>query len=327
MTKVATVLIPLLLLSCLASLSHARLYRWVDENGNVHYSDNVPPDQIESGHTELSEGGIRKKSVPRVKTAEELQKERELERLRNQQEELLEEQRSADQVLLETFRSEDDIRMARDGKFATIDVMILVTKNNVRRQQERLAGLRTEAGNLERTGKPIPKPLRDNITQIERAIRDAYSKIVDKEEQKKSIRTSYQEDLVRFRELKDLPESEAVIGDEQSRPVLHNIVTCASPGECDRLWEKAADYVREHATTAVHTSGVNVFITAPPAAEEDISLILSRINDKQGSGASLFLDLHCERSLSGKKMCESDKAQSILEGFRAAILDGSPAPP
>jgi len=329
MRKATALLIPAILLSGLISVAHGGLYRWVDEDGNVHYTDRIPPDQVKSEHTELSKKGVRIKSVSRAKTPEEIQKEQELERLRAEQEKLLEEQRAADQVLLRTFRSEDDMIMARDGKIAAIDVMTGVAKNNVLRQQERLVKLLAQAADLERAGKEVHKNLRDGIDQVGRAIRDSYADIVAREKQKDSIRADFGRDLERFRQLKKLPASESPIPIQESRPILHNLVACAEPAQCDRLWEKATDYVRQHATTAVQTSSSVVFITAPPTAEQDISLVLTRIDDKEGPGASLFLDLQCNRTLNGKAFCRGQQAQAIVQGFRAALLgaETSLAPP
>ena len=308
----------LFLLAGSISVGHAGLYRWVDEDGNVHYSDNIPPEHVRSGHTELSDRGLRVKTVPAAKTNEEVEQEQELERLRVQQEELLEQQRTADRVLLRTFRSEDDIAMARDGKIASIDVMIGVTKNNIRLQQEKHARLIAEAADLERAKKPVPEHLVENIAQAERMIRDAYAAIVAREEQKQSIRQKFDRDLGRFRELKDLPAAEPEPARE-TRPPLHNIVTCADATECSHRWAKATAYVDQHSTTRVQSSSATVVITAPPVTERDLSLILSRINDEDGPGASLFLDLRCSRTARGRAACEGQEAQSIIEGFRSAI--------
>ena len=54
MCKAITLLIPLLLVSALSSVCYGELYRWVDQDGKVHYTDSIPPDQVQSGHTELS---------------------------------------------------------------------------------------------------------------------------------------------------------------------------------------------------------------------------------------------------------------------------------
>lgn len=39
------------------------MYSWVDDHGNVFYSDNVPPTAAKHGHVELNRQGLRKKEV------------------------------------------------------------------------------------------------------------------------------------------------------------------------------------------------------------------------------------------------------------------------
>jgi len=326
MRKAITLLIPLLLVSTLSSVCHGELYRWEDQDGKVHYTDSIPPDQVESGHTELSEEGIRVKSVGKAKTPEEVEKEQELKRLRAEQKKLLEKQRSEDQVLVRTFHSEDDIIMAREGKITAIEVMIEATKNNVLRQQERLVKLLGQAADLERTGKEVHGNLIDGIRQVEEAIRDSYATIVTQEKQKNEIRAKFDQDLARYRQLKKLPVSKSPLPIQEKRPVLHNMVACAGPTECNRLWEKAKEYVRQNATTAVQTSNPQIVITAPPTTEKDISVILSRIDDKGGPGATLFLDLQCKRALNGREVCKGKRAETIVEGFRPALVGEETSP-
>jgi hypothetical protein len=320
MGKKVCLVLSALALSILLSPTQGGLYKWVDENGHVQYSDNVPPEQVQKAHTELSDRGVRIDQVERAKTPEEAKKEAELERLRRKKEALLAQQKEADEVLLRTFRSEDDLKMARDGKMTSVDVLIDVTKGNVRRQQNALVSLRSKAANLERTGKPVPAHLSDGIAQREQAIRAAYGTIIQQETKKDAIFAKFEEDLARFRQLKNLPARVTETRAEQTRPILHNIVPCPNAETCDRLWVKAADYVAEHVTTPVQTSSATILITAPPQTEEDISLVLSRIDDPNGTGASLFLDLQCHRSVRGREMCEGEKAQGVLKGFRKAIL-------
>ncbi len=42
------------------SIAKKKLYKWVDENGKVTYSDQVPPDQITKEHEEINKDGIQK---------------------------------------------------------------------------------------------------------------------------------------------------------------------------------------------------------------------------------------------------------------------------
>jgi len=318
MQRSATFLISLVLVTTTAA---GGLYRWVDEDGNVHYSDSVPPQQIEGEHTILNQDGVRVKSVPRAKTPEELQKEQEIERMRAQQQELLDRQQELDQALLRTFRSEDDIVMARDGKIAAVEVKIDVIRNNIRRGQDKLSELLKQAADLERAGRGVPNQVKEKILKTEREIGSAYEGILEGEQQKEAVRATFEADLERFRLLKNITASSVATPEpETSRPLVHNILACTDQQECDRLWGSATDYVRRSATTPVQTSTDSVVITARPASEDDISLILSRIRDKKGGGASLFLDLQCVDSTRGNAMCRNPKAQEVIEGFRPAVL-------
>ena len=58
MKKVSFLIMALLLFSFSAN---GGLYRWVDENGNVSYSDRVPQTAVRHGHVELNDQGLKKK--------------------------------------------------------------------------------------------------------------------------------------------------------------------------------------------------------------------------------------------------------------------------
>ena len=302
-------------------LGEARFYRWVDEQGVVHYTDQIPPTQVDKGHTSLSDKGIPLETVPPAQTLEELRRERELKRLRAEQERLLEQQRAADRVLLSSFRSVDDLIMARDGKLAAVDVVIGVARSNIRREQERLAQLRTEAADLERAGKPIPGHLEEAMAKAERAIRDAYASIVERERQKEEIRVESERDHRRFLQLKAISDDRAQILADSSRPALSNLVNCVGQEQCNRLWERAVAYVREHATTPVRNAGPNILITAAPRDPEDLSLALSLIKDPSEGTASLFLDMQCKNPGSADLDCPEERVLRVLDGFRQAVSD------
>jgi hypothetical protein len=310
----------LLLLPLLAPAQ--QLYRWVDDQGNVHYTDSIPPEYTEKGHQVLSPDGTRVREVAPAKTAEEIRRERELERLRAQQQRLIEQQKAADRVLLRSFRSVDDLIMARDGKLASGDVMIQVTKSNIRRQQDWLNRLRADAADLERAGKPVPERLREGIENSERSLKDAMAAILDRERQKQAIREEFGRDLARFRQLKNIPQTADPAAPAHTPPSLENLVLCADRAECDRLWRLARDYVRQHSTLPIESSGADVLMTAAPASSKDIGLIVSRIWNKQGSGASIFLDLQCRSYTATVGTCATPGRQEILDGFRPALQAG-----
>jgi hypothetical protein len=317
----------LLALALVPGPGEARMYRWVDDDGVVHYTDQLPPTQVEKGHTKLNEQGLKTETVAPAQSLEEVQRDRELERLRSQQQRLVEQQNAADRVLLRTYRSVDDLNMARDGKIAAIDVLIGVARGNIRRQQDWLRNLRTEAANQERAGKSVPPHLTESMEKTERYIRESYAAIVEREQEKERIRADFDRDLKRFRQLNDLPEDASAQPVAAARPMLNNLVSCRGAEQCDRYWSRALTYVRAHATTQVQAAGSNILIMAPPEEKDDLSLILSRVQEKGGDAASLFLDLQCRNQGSEDSTCRDERSKQVLEGFRAAVSDPEPTGP
>jgi len=321
LTAYAPALCAAVLLIGIASESKAVLYRWVDEEGTVHYTDTLPPDYVEQARTEFSQSGLPVNRVPRAKTPEEIRQEQELARLRSQQQILVDRLRAADRVLLRTFRSEDDLLRARDGKIATIDVMIQVTKNNIRRQETWLAELRTEAANLERAGKPIPEHLQAVIRKTEASIREGHDSVARREEQKTAIRNSFEQDLQRF---KQLLNGKAGTGKPASRralrPVLHEIAICSNQRECDLFWGKAQVYLTSASAFEIQIGESNdIIIVSPWKRRNEVRLILTRIADSTGPGASLFLELQCQFSLRGTDLCKSPELIELAEGFSTTV--------
>lgn len=114
-----------LLIFLTSSVAHASLYRWVDENGKVHFSDKVPPAMAQKGHTSLNKNGIES---AKVSSAEELKQEKEettkkpkvLEELTH--EEIAKaEQEEKDELLLSMYESKDDVVSVFSKKISKID--------------------------------------------------------------------------------------------------------------------------------------------------------------------------------------------------------------
>lgn len=294
-------------------------YRWVDDQGNVQYTDKIPPSEIDKAHTELSPDGMRVTDVPPVMTPEEIQRERALERLRAQQQRLIDEQQAEDRVLLRTFRSLDDMIMVRDGKLSAIDVMIQVTKSNIQRQRDWLLRLRGEAADLERAGEPVTDQIKERIATTERALNQALATILERERQKQEIRDTFARDLKRFRQLKNIREEASQVEEVTQTSKLENLIDCKDERECVRVWAEALDFVKLHATVPVETAGANVLMTKAPKSTSDISLTLTRIWNTDRKGAVIFLDLQCNHYSDSVEACQTEPRLQVLNAFRATI--------
>ncbi len=315
-----------LLLSLAVLPAQGRLYKWVDEEGNVHYSDKIPPSAVKNPYAKLDERGLVIERKERAKTPEEIAREEELRRLREAQRKQLEAQRARDKVLLSTFRSEDDIILARDGKLATYDAQIRIAYTNIERLKAWLATQKKRAADLERKGRKVPAKLLAEIENTRQQIKANYESILRQEKDKEFIRKKYAADLKRFRELKALKES-TVPKQEKRRfdAIVETVVVCDEKVDCDAAWEKAKAYARRHATTPVYVDTRRMFMTQPPRTKEDLSLSVSRLRPIPDKPEIIFLDVSCKKQVANETWCTTEQARKIRSAFRAAVMNGGAA--
>jgi hypothetical protein len=299
-----------------------KLYKWVDDKGQVHYTQSLPPSDSHRARSQLDKRGIVIEEVEAAKTEEELRQEAEQERLRKEQQRLVEKQQAEDRALLRTFRSEDDIIMARDGQLQSVDTSIRLTQANIKRLKSTLEEMQNDAAKRELSGTFVPKKLLEDISVKRQALDDAYRSIIDREHDKNRIRQSFARDLTRFRDLKKLKQSEDPIKEarESFNIALQNVYHCQSGSNCEGPWQRAKDYLKKHSTTPIKIEAKNIVITGAPIEANDISISVSRINDKKTGALLIFLDLQCKIISSQKGICANDDAVTrIKEGFRTAL--------
>src|SRR5690625_2076604 len=105
----------------LASTAQAQsVYRWVDDNGEIHYGDSVPTEYKDYGYVRLGPDGTVRERVEPALSPEEIIERRK--RRAAQAREEAEQRRRAtqDRMLLATYRSEEELRLERDSRLAGI---------------------------------------------------------------------------------------------------------------------------------------------------------------------------------------------------------------
>ncbi len=299
-------------------LPAGKLYRWVDDEGNIHFTDQMPAEQVDKGRTELNDRGLAIDQVSPAKTPEERAREAELERLRREQQRLREKQEAEDRVLLRTFHSVDDIALARDGKLAAVDVLIRVSERNNKLLKAKLAEEEKRAANLERAGKPIPEKWQNEIASSRSSLNDGYANILRHQENKAIIRQTYGEDIRRFRTLKNMQAEETDVGHdkESGKANLANVYRCEDAVSCDQAWSRAQAFAEDFATTELQQATNDLIITKPPLQHNDISVTIARLREAEGDAATLFLDVQCRGSTDGREFCESREVELIISRFR-----------
>lgn len=314
-----------LLIVVVSQPASAKLYKWVDEQGNVQYSDKLPPAVVKKPHEKLDRRGLIIDKTGRAKTPEEIAEEERVRKLQEETQRQIAMQKAKDRVLLNTYRSEDDIILARDGKLATIDSQIRITYTNITRLKDRLSGYKQRAAKRERQGKGIPVQLQTGIGNTRREINDSYASILRQEKDKDTIRNKYAQDLQRFRNLSKLKaDNQAEILAENERvkddAIVKTVLRCRDSAHCDQLWEKAKAYARKHATTRVYVDSERIFITQPPRKNDDLSITASRLRPRKDKEELIFLDIQCKKEIATDTWCKRPEAIEIRENFRPTVL-------
>lgn len=181
-----------MLFAAFGTAAEAKLYKWVDDKGETHYGEVVPPEyankdkvQIEKGREvkkkeSAGEGSSGKKSAGEEQAAID--------------------QRRRDKALVNTYSNEKEIDLSRDRNLQQVEARINSVQLLLKSAQESLDNYRKEADGLRRGGK-IPDSLQTDITEGENKVAKLKEDLAKAQEKAASVRASYEADKVRYREL------------------------------------------------------------------------------------------------------------------------------
>lgn len=182
-----------------AAFAQAKLYRWTDANGKVHYTDKMPTESAGRPADELNRQGtvVRRNDAPL--TAEQ-RAEAERERKRKLEEDLAaKEQKRKDLALLNTYSTERDIDEARARALKANEDALRDAERKLADAQKHSQKLLAEAEFYQK--KPMPAQLKQDKQVNELEIRTQTELIDAKKREVAGINAKYDEDKRRFQEL------------------------------------------------------------------------------------------------------------------------------
>lgn len=185
-----------------------RLYKWIDKDGNVTYSDQVPPSEADLAREELNQQGVAVKRVERAMTAEEraeLDAQRAAQAIAERENE---DQARRDHVLLGSYPSERDLERAYQERFDLIEQAIEGARMSLTSQEKSLSDLLAHAAQLEQSGKPVPPVQQSSIETARRQTEEQRAFLARREAEKIELRSEYDVTLQRYRDLVAKHESE-----------------------------------------------------------------------------------------------------------------------
>lgn len=206
LTLLPITLLALTLFAPIKQTGAGALYKWIDENGQIRYSDRLPASQVRKKHQQLNSQGVVLSTKEAAKTEEELAAEAEARRKLEEQEakeaKIKEEQDKKDTVLLMTFSSEEELGLARDNRLDVLESVIQLINKSIATTQKQLEQLQNKADEIYLSkGKEVPGGLAQKIEHFMRKIESRYAQLELKLADKDKINEQYALDLARYREL------------------------------------------------------------------------------------------------------------------------------
>lgn len=209
MSSLARLMPQLALLAALAlpGLAEAQLYRWVDEDGQVHYSDTLPPERASDERRVFSRGGRAVRDVERAPTREEL---RALEQARQraaeaeaEAEEQRRQQQTYDRMLTATYESVEQLENTREKRIEQLREQRAESVTRQEQYEREITRLRQDAARAERRGASNLGAIYQQIDRTREQLTDERSYAEAQDREIKRIREEFSEHIARFRELKD----------------------------------------------------------------------------------------------------------------------------
>lgn len=183
----------------------AAYFRYYDENNRQQISQMVSENHLKFGYEELdSRMQVIRKVAPRPTAADlerlaEAKIQREKDRLQKQD----------DAKLLRLYATARDAEVARDRQLAALQLKIDFNRNALQRLNAERAKETQRAANVERTGKPVPKNILEEIDKLDGKIADIQKLLQQRREEQELVRAEYTPTIERIRYLKGLSGSSA----------------------------------------------------------------------------------------------------------------------
>jgi hypothetical protein len=188
-----------------AAPAFAATYKWVDENGKVHYTDKLPPEQIEKGSTQLDKHGVTVKRIEPAPTAEQKRAKAEQEAREKQlvkERELIDRR---DRALLSTYTMESEIDLARRRALATIDQQIQSSTAYTVQLNKRKEELEAR----KKAAKDAAPPVMDReLANLDIELARQADLVAAKQKEVVLVNVRYDADLKRWRELRAATEAQ-----------------------------------------------------------------------------------------------------------------------
>jgi len=181
-----------------------KLYRYRDARGAVVIDDAVPPQFTHNGYEVLNSAGQVIEVVPRQLSAEELKNLSGEEKAKRDAKEREQKQEAYDESLLLRYSDVTDIEAARERGLKELEIRLSIVRGNMMQVKANLEREQQKAADIERSGRPVPDAMRNNIDALRKQIELSESDIQLRKKEVEDSKAQYQQEIDRFRYLTEV---------------------------------------------------------------------------------------------------------------------------
>ncbi len=185
-------------LLALAVPAQAKMYKWVDENGRVYYTDTPPPQTSRHAVTELGKTG---QVMKRTESVEERRAREAEERRLAEQRKISEEQARKDRALLGTYTSVAEIDLARDRALEHHRLAIVGAQTRLQQVSLKARETLEKIQTITQRGRPVPPYLQNQLSATQKEAEDLKKIIRVNQDALVTVRARYEADKARYIEL------------------------------------------------------------------------------------------------------------------------------
>lgn len=189
------------LLSCSFS-AQAKIYKWIDEEGQMHFGDEIPPKYIIREHDELSNSGVVIKHRDAAKTAEQKAEERRIEYERKKAALIEKKKKQRDRVLLDTYTTERDLLVARDSRMEAVDAQIQLADSIINDSNKKIESMEQQVVDIQASNREVPPGLYQRIGNEKEQVAVQSKVKKDHEKRRDEIAEQFIDYIKRFKTLK-----------------------------------------------------------------------------------------------------------------------------
>jgi hypothetical protein len=178
------------------------LYKWVDEKGEVHYGDHIPPEYAAQEQHVINSQGIEINRLEAQKSAEQVAAE-------DQKKIDAQQSQNRDRNLLTTYASVQEIERLRDQRVTLLSDQIKVTSSflevlNGKLKKLRVSSMHFKPYNSDPNAQPMPDQIAEDLVRVGNDIHTQEQNLNARRTEEETMRKQFESDISRFKELKGI---------------------------------------------------------------------------------------------------------------------------